>query len=214
MNSNQSSLLSAVVLASGLAICCQVAQAADDGRAGSWKSAAQGAPDLAACKRKAQSSPKDAVVQNDLGWALRQNGDLKEAESTLRLAIKLNDGLSQAHSNLSVVLQDQNKAQEAVEEARKAVSLNPDQPIYLVVLGNALAKTEQYDDAITAYNSAIKLRSDYENAYYNLGRVLHLKGKNIDAQNALSQALGLDPKDDRVIELLDRLFKANPPATK
>ena len=70
--------------------------------------------------------------------------------------------MSQAHSNLSVVLQDENKTTEALEEARKAVSLDPNQPIYLVVLGNALSQNNQLADAeltdLVAYLASLKAK--------------------------------------------------------
>ena len=43
------------------------------GRSGNWKSNAQGAPDLEACRKAVQQKPNDAIAHNDLGWALRQD---------------------------------------------------------------------------------------------------------------------------------------------
>src|SRR5437868_8736860 len=94
---------------------------ADDGRAGNWKNSAQGAPSLEESASRAQKNPQDADAQNDYGWALRQNGKTQDAEKILREAIKINPSMSQAHSNLSVVLQEENKTREELEEARKAV---------------------------------------------------------------------------------------------
>lgn len=72
------------------------------GRSGSWHTGAQGAPSVKACRKIVEKNPNDAVAHNDLGWALRQNGDLKGAEEELLKAISLNDKLGQAHCNLSV----------------------------------------------------------------------------------------------------------------
>src|ERR1700738_3800019 len=68
-----------------------------DGRAGNWKNSAQGAPALEECRKKAVEHPEDAEAQNDYGWALRQNGDLKAAETSLRASIKLNPNLGYSH---------------------------------------------------------------------------------------------------------------------
>ena len=176
-----------------------------DGRAGSWRNSTQGAPDLKACLKIVEKKPQDAVANNDLGWAYRQNGDLAKAEKYLREAVKLNPKLAQAHSNLSVVLLDGGNAAEAQKEAAQATAIDANSPIYRVVLGNALAKAGDRKAAIEQYRTAVKLKPDYENALYNLGRVLNDDGQRNDAKLELSEALLYDPKDDRVVKLLDEL---------
>lgn len=178
-----------------------------EGRTGSWKSGGQGAPGLEASKKRAQEHPQDAEAQNDYGWALRQNGDLKDAEAALRESIKLNGNLAYSHSNLSVVLLDLDRKDEALAEAQKAVSIDAKQPIYHCVLGNAMTASGDTKGAIGEYKTAIGFRPDYENAYYNLGRVLDIDGQATEAKVVLSQALNLDPEDDRVMKLLDHLMK-------
>lgn len=110
MNLMRSALKAGLVLTMAVSVApllCSVADAKDkEGREGSWKSGAQGAPDLNACKKRVNEHPQDAEAQNDLGWAWRQNSDLKQAESCLRESIRLNPNLAYSHSNLSVVLLD------------------------------------------------------------------------------------------------------------
>ncbi|MFN8555613.1 MAG: tetratricopeptide repeat protein [Candidatus Obscuribacterales bacterium] len=211
MNLMRSTLRAGLLVSLALSfapIVCSPAMAKDkEGRAGSWKSGAQGAPDLNACKKRVQEHPDDAEAQNDLGWAWRQNGDLKSAESCLRESIKLNPNLGYSHSNLSVVLLDGGQKAEALTEAQKAVALDAKQAIYQAVLGNALSANGDAKGAINAYKAALAIRPDYENAMYNLGRVLDQDGQQNEAKAVLSQALALDPGDDRVVKLLDQLMK-------
>ena len=178
-----------------------------DGRAGMWKNNAQGAPSIEACRKVVAEKPNDAIGHNDLGWALRQNGDARAGEEELRAAIKLDEKLPQAHSNLSVCCLDQNKDQQALDEARKAVALDQSQPIYHVVLGNALAATGDNTAAVQEYKIAISQRSDYENAYYHLGLVLNKMGEKTEAGKVLANALKLDPNDGRVLQILDTIVK-------
>ncbi len=90
-----------------------------EGRAGSWRHGTQGSPSLSACKKKVEANPKDANAQNDLGWALRQNGDLQGAEESLRESIKLNPASPFPHSNLSVVLLDTKRPVDSLAEAKR-----------------------------------------------------------------------------------------------
>jgi Flp pilus assembly protein TadD len=196
-------------MASGLLVSLLIGAAtasyAADGRAGAWHQAAQGAPALKVCKKLVQQNPNSPIANNDLGWAYRQNGDQAMSEKYLREAIRLDGKMSQAHSNLSVVLADKGALDEALSEAQNALSIDPKNPIYKVVLGNALAKKGSRKEAIQQYREAVQLKPDYENALYNLGRVLADDGQVGDAKLALADALQLDPKDDRVVALLDKL---------
>ncbi|MBX9689433.1 MAG: tetratricopeptide repeat protein [Candidatus Obscuribacterales bacterium] len=177
----------------------------NDGRAGSWRKGTQGAPDLKAARARVEKNPKDADALNDLGFALRQNGKLDEAEKYLKQAIEQKPELGQAHVNLSVVYYDQSKFNDALSEAQKAVKIDANQAIFRVVLGNALSKTGDLKGAAQEYKVAIHLQPDYENAHYNLGRVLNEDGQVTDAKFALSKALELDPNDERVLAILDKL---------
>lgn len=195
----------------GLCLCLAgglAARAEGDstGRAGNWRSSGQGAPSVEASRQRVKADPKNAEAQSDLGWALRQAGDSKAAEGPLREAINLNPNLAYTHSNLSVVMMDLGRKDEALAEAKRAVELDAKQPIYRVVYGNALSATGNRKEAIAQYQSALNERPDYENAFYNLGRVLLEDGQKTQAKVILSQALALDPKDDRVVQLLDQIM--------
>ncbi|HEY9868055.1 MAG TPA: tetratricopeptide repeat protein [Candidatus Obscuribacterales bacterium] len=205
--------LVAVVAPVVLALVPAIPVAAGDstaagGRAGHWRRAAQDAPSVEACKKRAEKEPNSAEAHNDLGWALRQHGDLEGAERSLREAIRLDARMPQAHCNLSVVLLDKNDAQGAVQEASEAAAIDPEQPIYRVVLGNALAASGDLKGAIEQYRAAISRRPDYENAHYNLGRVLYESGDHTQAKFSLAEALRLDPNDDRALSLLDKITGA------
>jgi len=201
-------LISALLLVLGpTAYGASVSENAVLGRAGNWHKSDQGSPNLQICSKKAQAEPQNAEAQNDYGWALRQNGDLTNAEVYLRKAEALNPALAYVHSNLSVVLLDQNKPDESLAEAKKAVTTDGQQPIYHEVLGNALLAAGETKSAIEEYNAAIKLRPDYENAYYNLGRAYQKDGQITEAKTALSEALKFDPNDERSIMLFDELMK-------
>ena len=180
---------------------------ASEGREGKWHSGTQGSPSLNVCKKLVAANPQSAIANNDLGWAYRQNGNLIEAEKYLRAAIKLDNGMGAAHSNLSVVLLDKGAAGEAKTEAQLATQLDAKSPIYRVVFGNALSKGGDRKAAIEQYREALKLKPDYENAMYNLGRVLSDDGQQQEAKFVLADALKLDPNDDRVMALLDELTK-------
>lgn len=197
-----------------LSICGAIAaEEAIDGRAGAWNRSTQGAPNLTKARARVEKNPKDAIALNDLGFALRQNNQLEEAEKFLKQAIEVKPDLAQAHTNLSVVYNDQKRYKEAVDEAMAAVKIDANQPIFRVVLGNALSNTGDLKGAAQEYRIAIKLKPNYENAHYNLGRVLFEDGQVTEAKFALADAINLDPNDDRTLVLLDKIESGSAPAS-
>jgi tetratricopeptide (TPR) repeat protein len=102
---------------------------------------------------------------------------------------------------------DQNRPDDALAEGKKAVALDGKEPIFHSVLGNAMDATGDRKGAIEEYRAALKLRPDYENAMYNLGRCLNEDGQLSEAKLTLSQALELDPNDERVMKILDKILQ-------
>lgn len=195
-----------LIAVTGLALLWQPVCAQENtGRSGSWRKESQGAPDLKAARKRVEKEPKNAEALNDLGYALRQNGKLDEAEKNLKEAIALAPNMGQAHCNLSVVYFDQNKFEDALKSAQDAVKIDANNAIFRLVLGNAMSKSGNLAGAEQEYRVALHLKSDYENAHYHLGRVLMEQGKENDARFSLAEALKLDPNDDRVLKLLDGL---------
>jgi len=73
----------------------------------------------------------------------------------------------------------------------KALSLDPTNPVLWVNLGGVLVHEKKLDDAITAFNRAIFLRSSYANAYYNLANAYRLKGDTVKGADAATRAMNL-----------------------
>ena len=60
-------------------------------------------------------------------------------------------------------------------------------------LGNTLRALDKYEEALTAYDQALRLDPTYAVAWYNKGRVLHDLRRYEEALTAYDQALRLDP---------------------
>ena len=72
--------------------------------------------------------------------------------------------------------------------------------------GNDAYKTENYDDAITAYEDV--LSADYSSAavYYNLGNAYYKTGQIPDAILHYEKALKIDPKHKGALEYQGEMF--------
>ena len=87
----------------------------------------------------------------------------------------------------------------ASEEYKKAAQKNPSNKNAQYNLGNALYKNEKPEEALTAYDEAIKnspLPTDKSGAFFNKGVVLQNTKKLPESITAYKNALRLNPTDD------------------
>jgi protein O-GlcNAc transferase len=83
--------------------------------------------------------------------------DYAAAEIRLRDALRIVPDRISALTNLSAALLRQDKAEEAIEVARRSVMLAPENVEGWLVLGSSLSKERQLDDALTAMDRAVAL---------------------------------------------------------
>jgi Flp pilus assembly protein TadD len=70
--------------------------------------------------------------------------------------------------------------------------LDPDYAVAFNSLGEAAFHVKRMDEAIDAFQRAIKLRPDYAHAYNNWGYVLEASGRFDEAEIKLKEAIKLD----------------------
>jgi serine/threonine-protein kinase len=150
-----------------------------------------------------------AVFHLSLGVALANQGKPAEAEAQIRIALeiqqKLTDKepnfphsrlmLAKGHRALGRLLAQQGKLTAAETEYRAALKnyqrlaeAHLDSPGYRRLLadghnalGNALRGKGQLDEAMEEYREAIRIQNDYAQAHCNLGQVLLHKGRLTEA---------------------------------
>lgn len=81
--------------------------------------------------------------------------------------------------------QDQGDLDQAIEEYKRAVELNPNHLKAYMNLGVVYMRQEKYDQAIEEFSAVVKLNYYHANAHYNLGYIYILKGEKEKAQEEL-----------------------------
>jgi len=81
----------------------------------------------------------------------------------------------------------------ALENANKAVALNPDDDIALTSKGWALIDLGRAQEALTALQQATKLNPDNEYAWYNLAWAQYLTGDPTASTGSIKRALQISP---------------------
>ena len=117
----------------------------------------------------------------------------KDIETLWRDTIAKNPNSWMAHYNLGVILEEQNKPDEAISHYNRSLQLNPQYPKTYNNLGVALKAMGRLDDAVTYYRKAVELKPDYFEAHNNLAIALKLQGRLDEAISHYRQALIIKP---------------------
>lgn len=139
------------------------------------------------------SNPEIEEVRVNLAKILADRGELDEAASHCREAVRINPDYGDARNDLGFILQKQGKLDEAIKEYRKVLRFSPGHTATLNNLGIALENQGKEDEAVELYREALRIDPDYADAHANLGYVLEDQGKLDEAVEHYREALRIDP---------------------
>jgi protein O-GlcNAc transferase len=117
----------------------------------------------------------------DQAIAEYQSGNRAAAKGTAHALLASNSSNGDALNLLSVLAQDEKRWTEAEAYARQALAAQPDSPIILNSLGNALIAQGRTDDAIAALSQAHTIAPNEADIVFNLGNACREAGRYLDA---------------------------------
>jgi tetratricopeptide (TPR) repeat protein len=100
---------------------------------------------------------------------------------------------AEAHLKLGNNYIESGKYQEAIEEYKQAIKIEPDFAEAHNNLGLAYDKSGKYQEAIEEYKQAIKVKPNFPGAHNNMGIAYGESGKYQEAIKAFNQALKVKP---------------------
>ncbi len=133
------------------------------------------------------------LAHNNLGLALADQGQIKEAMDHYQEALRLRPNYQDAHNNLGVALADQGRIREAIDHFQEALRLRPNDEDAHNNIGVALANQGRTKEAIDHFQEALLLRPNDEHTHNNLGLALADQGQVIEAIVHYQEALRLRP---------------------
>lgn len=140
------------------------------------------------------------------GYKLHLSGNIKDAIEAYRKSIDYYP-TPKAHTFLGWAFSLYGKYEEAIEECKIAIELDPDFGNPYNDIGSYLINLNKYDEAVYWLESAIAAK-DYEPRhypYFNLGRVYEKKGDWFTARKYYSDALSVNPNYELAKNALLRL---------
>jgi tetratricopeptide (TPR) repeat protein len=133
-----------------------------------------------------QLDPLLAEAHSALGIAYARNAEWGQAELSLRRAIQIDPNLAVAHDNLTwFFLYPLGRIEEAIQEARTEVRLDPLSPKAHYSLASTLTSARRYDEAASECE---KLPADFAFTTQCLGRARLGQGRTAEALRLLETA--------------------------
>jgi tetratricopeptide (TPR) repeat protein len=114
-------------------------------------------------------------------------------ETLWRDTLKKNPQSWMAHANLARLRVQQGRAEDAEQEFRAAIGINPSVEGIHYNLGNLLAREERYEEAIAEYHLALEIAPGKAEAHNNLGVVLNRQHRSDAAEAEFKQAIFYEP---------------------
>lgn len=129
----------------------------------------------------AQNAPIDAAVLYQDGVRLKEQKKVTEATDKFTQAIAIKPGYTEALYELGWCRNDLKDYKGALDVLRQTLPAWNNIPKVFFEMAYALDKTGNPDSAIYFYNKCLSLKSDYSNAYKQLGYIHYLKNDYITA---------------------------------
>jgi tetratricopeptide (TPR) repeat protein len=135
-----------------------------------------------------------------LAWQQCRYWENSKALFTHALRAKNNNYM--VHNCLGIVLFDEGKTQEAIDNYNDAIRLKPDNSDAYFNKGNVYAKRGDYQRAFENYNEAIRLKPDNAAAFNNRGKILENLSEYERAIGDYNEAIRLKP--DNILAYYNR----------
>lgn len=168
-------------------------------------------------ERAVAQRPESPDLQLNLARACRALGRTERAADALRAVLGLDPDAAGARAELAGLIlglgrqrEGEGRLRDAEALYREAAGLCPDQPDALFHLGGILQDSGQgsgqdsgrSDEALAAYDAALAIQPDFENAWINRALLHAARGNGERAAADWRAALACDPARPRVLEAL------------
>ena len=142
-----------------------------------------------------ERSPQLSEAHNALGTVYFAMEQWDQAIEAFQRAIALQPGIGvETYTSLGVALQRSGKSEEAEDQLRKAIGIDPEYIEAYCKLGDTLGAQKRYDEAEEILDRAGKMNPDYADVYLCLGKVYAAQRFNEKALEVLATAIELNPK--------------------
>jgi tetratricopeptide (TPR) repeat protein len=140
-----------------------------------------------------KTKPTNVAAIRMLAEVAARLGRYGDAESLLARCLALAPRFTVARHNYAVVLNRQNKSQEALAQVEMLLREEPDKPAYRALKGAAFGQIGEYAKAIACYESVLKTHPNQPRAWLSYGHTLKAVGRQRECIAAYRKTIELAP---------------------
>jgi adenylate cyclase len=149
---------------------------------------------LEAAKKAVAVDESSAEAHLTFGWNLLWTRQQDLGVAQLEKAVALDPNFSEAYAHLAEALNLVGRPDEAIGLAKKAMRLDPHYPPWVAFfLGNSYYELRRYDEAIAAYQEALRRNPDFWGAHQYLAATYAEQGRQKEAHAEAAEVLRIYP---------------------
>lgn len=166
----------------------------------------------ALCLDVLKSDPANAEAFYLLGILTADHANFAKAEELFRTALRHAPGHARAQAQRARCLIALSRRAEAVEAARAAAALRPEDAFTLDTIGVVLSRAGLHRDALPFYAAAANAEPGNANYQYNHAAALQFAGEMDAARDAYRRCAENDPDDTRGLPAIVQITRQTPEA--
>jgi TolB-like protein/Flp pilus assembly protein TadD len=157
----------------------------------------------AAAKKALELDTTLAEAHVSLGYSeMVYEWNLPEARKEFALALQLQPDYATGHQFYAYYLTAIGDLKAAIIERKRALELDPVNPLLSSALGEAFYQNREFDRAIQQNSRSLQLDPSYAIALVNIGRAYEMKGMHLQARSAFGKVLAIAPDDPAILALV------------
>jgi TolB-like protein/Flp pilus assembly protein TadD len=164
----------------------------------------------AAAKRALELDNTLAEAHVALGYSeMVYDLNLSQAHQEFFLALQLHPDYATGHQFYGYYLTAIGDLKNAITERKRALELDPVNPLLSSALGEAYYQNREFDRAIEHNTRSLELDPSYAIAMVNIGRAYEMKGMHAEARGAFQKILAVVPDDPAVLALMGHEYASS-----
>jgi len=157
----------------------------------------------AAAKKALELDGTLAEAHVSLGYSeMVYDRNLSDARKEFALALQLHPDYATGHQFYAYYLTAIGDLSTAIAERKRALELDPVNPLLSSALGEAYYQNREFDRAIEQNSRSLELDPSYAIALVNIGRAYEMKGMHPKARSVFQKVLAAAPDDPAVLALM------------
>jgi len=132
-----------------------------------------------------------------------------EAGREFTLALQLHPDYATGHQFYAYYLTAIGDLGGAIAERKRALELEPLNPLLSSALGEAFYQNREFDRAIEHNSRSLELDPSYAVALVNIGRAYEMKGMHPQARDAFQKILSVAPEDPAILGLMGHEYASS-----